>query len=153
MYFCQKIRFPVPKIVLNVKKVGQFHFFIVFIQIRSGINKEYSHFGLFLAPGFEFVNKIHRKWSISKKLREFVRPFFDKNAYFCHKSALDSGRKLNFFGVFPFHLSKSCKKINTTCLPLRMTAFLKMHHFFRTPCRLFKYTHNVNFKHKTKSYT
>ena len=31
-----------------------------------------------------------------KNLREFFSLFFDKNSYFRHKLALESGRKLNF---------------------------------------------------------
>ena len=67
-------------------------------DFESGIPvRRYSvslpHFRLFSTPEIELLGKTHRKWSISKKLREF----FDKNSYFRHKFALESGRKLEFF--------------------------------------------------------
>ena len=116
---------------LKCKNFGQFHSFVIFVRIKGGKNKEYSYLRLFLAPGIEFLGKIHGKWSISKKLREFFRPFFDKNAYFRHNSALESNILLTICLGSSNHLSKSCK---ISGLYLRVTAFSKVHHFFGAPC-------------------
>ena len=43
------------------------------------------------------MSKIHRKWYILKFLENVFVYFFDENAYFRHKSALESGRKLKLF--------------------------------------------------------
>ena len=59
---------------LKCKNVGQFHFFFVFIQIKSGLNKVNSHFRLFLAPGIEFFGK-----------NTSVMVYFKKfESFFCH---------------------------------------------------------------------
>ena len=50
-------------------------------------------------PGIEFLGKNTSEMVYFNKLENLFRPFFDKNAYFHHKSALKSGRKLSFFGT------------------------------------------------------
>ena len=85
----QKIRFLLPKIVLNVKNFGQFHFFIVFIvfiQIKSGTGNR-----IFGQNSSEMV--CFKKFEI---------------IFFGHKSALES-----FGGPPKIYLSRVKK---STCL-------------------------------------
>ena len=104
MYFCPKTRFPVPKIILNVKISVNF-IFSSFSSEQKWLNKKYYHLRLFLAPGIKFLGKIH--WKYFK----------------------------NFEIIFSAIYLSRVKNQASTCLPLRMTAFSKVHHFFGTPCK------------------
>ena len=77
MYFCPKIRFLVLKIVLNENLPVLFTFKTIFGTGNRIFEQKYIGDGLF-----------------QKFVRIFSTIFFEKNAYFRHKSALESGRKL-----------------------------------------------------------
>ena len=51
----------------------------------------------------------------------------------------------NLFGGPPTIYLSRVKNQVSTCLPLRMTAFSKVHHFFGTPCMLQKDKHKYAF--------